>query len=247
MKRNVEPEFEFQKEEFIKLWKKAIGDRSYSLFGKEAGISFGYISKYMNGKCDVSPTIQTLKKISKVAIGVTYAELLEAAGYDADVHDEATVFFQGDQVEGTSIANKLLASLYNVSFKWQFENPVGNQGEPISLRVDEAPFKKWYFIPVSKDVVKKEDISSVLGSKEAEKISQGEKVSFITSNMSVYNEIKMMELNLLSLRISIMYVNTDEIQISKEEYLKTAIELTDEDKLFVITNKETGEKNPLSL
>ena len=87
MRRNVDPDYEFDKDRFAEVLKAAIGDRSYSAFGKEADISFGYISKYINKKCDVSPTVQTLKKMAKVA-KVTYAELLEAAGYDSNKYEE---------------------------------------------------------------------------------------------------------------------------------------------------------------
>ena len=187
MKRNIEPEFEFQKENFIKLWKRAIGDRSYSAFGKEAGISFGYISKYMNGKCDVAPTIPTLKKIAGATKDVTYAELLEAAGYNPEVHDEEMLEPLAD--EGITITNRLLATLANVNFSWKFENPISGANGPIAISLDDAPFKKWYFIPVVKEMVSKEDITSVLGSKEAESILPGAKVSFITTDEKIYEHL----------------------------------------------------------
>lgn len=235
MKRNIEPEFEFQKENFITLWKRAIGDRSYSAFAKEAGISFGYISKYMNGKCDVVPTIPTIKKIANAAKDVTYAELLEAAGYDPEIHDDDVL--EPLAHEGITIANRLLATLANVNFSWRFENPIGGDNGPISIALDNAPFKKWYFIAIMKENISKEDITSVLGSKEAECILSGEKVSFITTDKAIFEKIRNMEFNLLSLRMSIIYVAVDELMLKEEEYIKTSIELNEEDNKFLITSK----------
>ena len=90
MRRNVDPDYKFNKDRFAEVLKVAIGDRSYSAFGKEADISFGYISKYMNKKSDVAPTVQTLKKMARVA-EVTYAEILEAAGYDSSKYVDDVV------------------------------------------------------------------------------------------------------------------------------------------------------------
>lgn len=245
MKRNIEPEYEFQKEKFITLWKRAVGDRSYSAFGKEAGISFGYISKYMNGKCDVAPTIPTIKKIANAAKDVTYAELLEAAGYNPEIHDDDVL--EPLAHEGITITNRLLATLTNVNFSWRFENPIGGSNGPISVALDDAPFKKWYFIPITRENISKEDITSVLGSKEAECILPGEKVSFITTDIKIYEQLVVMEFNLISLRMSVMYVAPGELLISQEKYIKSAIDIADADLNISITNKSAVGDNVLKI
>ena len=245
MKRSIEPEYEFQKEKFITLWKRAVGDRSYSAFGKEAGISFGYISKYMNGKCDVAPTIPTIKKIANAAKDVTYAELLEAAGYDSKIHDDDVL--EPLAHEGITIANRLLASLANVPFSWKFENPIAGSNGPIAISLDNAPFKKWYFIPIVREHVTREDITTALGSKEAETIVSGEKVSFIATRKEIVEELKKMEFNFMSLRMSVIYAPKDEVLVVNEYYLKTAIAITDEDEQIVIANNKANIEKPFSI
>ena len=244
MRRNVDPDYEFDKDRFAEVLKAAIGDRSYSAFGKEADISFGYISKYINKKCDVSPTVQTLKKMAKVA-KVTYAELLEAAGYDSNKYEE-------DDISETmansdwSPMNTLLPTLCRTGFKWQFVSD-GTAGAPLCAKIEGAPFESWYFIPVTKDSVTKEDILGILGSKEAEVISSDSKVTFLTASEGVFNQIKDIELNLISLRISVALVNKIDGLIREECYLQTSVEVTNEDKGYVLT-KTSSEKNvPLSL
>ena len=243
MRRNVDPDYEFDKDRFAEVLKAAIGDRSYSAFGKEADISFGYISKYINKKCDVSPTVQTLKKMAKVA-KVTYAELLEAAGYDSNKYEE-------DDISATMVnsewspMNTLLPTLCRTGFKWQFVSD-GTAGAPLSALIEDAPFERWYFIPVTKETVTKEDILAILGSKEAEVISSDSKVTFLTANENVYNQMKDIELNLISLRISVALVNKNDGLIGEETYLKTSAKLMDADRLFVLTSKG-NDTSPLTL
>lgn len=244
MRRNVDPDYEFDKDRFAEVLKAAIGDRSYSAFGKEADISFGYISKYINKKCDVSPTVQTLKKMAKVA-KVTYAELLEAAGYDSNKYEE-------DDISATMVnsewspMNTLLPTLCRTGFKWQFVSD-GTAGAPLCAKIEGAPFESWYFIPVTKENVTKEDILAILGSKEAEVISSNSKVTFLTANENVYNQMKDIELNLISLRISVALVNKNDGLIGEENYLKTSVELSKEDLRCVLTTTRNDVKSPLSL
>lgn len=244
MRRNVDPDYEFDKDRFAEVLKAAIGDRSYSAFGKEADISFGYISKYINKKCDVSPTVQTLKKMAKVA-KVTYAELLEAAGYDSNKYEE-------DDISATMVnsewspMNTLLPTLCRTGFKWQFVSD-GTAGAPLCAKIEGAPFESWYFIPVTKDSVTKEDILGILGSKEAEVISPDSKVTFLTANEGVYNQMKNIELNLISLRISIALVNKIDGLIGEESSLITSVELSKEDLRYVLTTVQSDVKSPLSL
>ena len=247
MKRNIEPEFEFQKENFIKLWKRAIGDRSYSAFGKEAGISFGYISKYMNGKCDVAPTIPTIKKIANAAKDVTYAELLEAAGYDSEKYCDDTVEEITISCTEWSPMNALLPTLSKANFNWRFVDPVGIDGGPISINVEDSPFDMWYFIPITRETITKEDVSAVLGSDRANKIMPGSKVTFLTASYGVFEEISGIELNLISLRISGAYIDPKDGVVSKENYVKTALEITSLDKKFMLTNYVSDKIGPLSI
>lgn len=244
MRRNVDPDYEFDKDRFAEVLKAAIGDRSYSAFGKEADISFGYISKYINKKSDVSPTVQTLKKMAKVA-KVTYAELLEAAGYDSNKYEE-------DDISATMISaewspmNTLLPTLCRTGFKWQFVSD-GTAGAPLSAKIEGAPFDAWYFIPVTKDNVTKEDILGILGSKEAEVISPESKVTFLTANKEVYNQMKDIELSLISLRVSVSLVNSIDGLICEEQYLKTAVSLLEVDKKYVLTERSSINATMLTL
>ncbi|WP_031556455.1 hypothetical protein [Lachnospira multipara] len=245
MKRSVEPDFKFDKDKFGEALMAAIGTRTVAQFSKDAEISYAYLSKYKNLREDKTPTPQTLKKIALVSQGPSYKELLEAAGYDSDKYED-------DDISATMVnsewspMNTLLPTLCRTSFKWQFVSD-GTAGAPLCAKIEGAPFESWYFIPVTKDNVTKEDILGILGSKEAEVISPDSKVTFLTASEDVFNQIKDIELNLISLRISVALVNKIDGLIGEECYLQTSVEVTKEDKGYVLT-KTSSEKNvPLSL
>ena len=245
MKRSVEPDFKFDKDKFGEALMAAIGTRTVAQFSKDAEISYAYLSKYKNLREDKTPTPQTLKKIALVSQGPSYKELLEAAGYDSDKYED-------DDISATMVnsewspMNTLLPTLCRTSFKWQFVSD-GTAGAPLCAKIEGAPFESWYFIPVTKDNVTKEDILGILGSKEAEVISSDSKVTFLTASEDVFNQIKDIELNLISLRISVALVNKIDGLIGEECYLQTSVEVTKEDKGYVLT-KTSSEKNvPLSL
>lgn len=249
MKRNIDPDFEFDKVHFADVLKTAIGNRSIAEFARIADVSTGYLSRYVNQKVDVAPTLTTMKKLGKASIGVTYLELLQAAGYDSEKYDDETTEQIALSSPEWSPMNALLPTFCRTNFKWQFVNPDmnGSAGGPISAKVEGAPFDMWYFIPVTKETVTKEDISAVLGSEKAEVIRSGSKVTFLVASKAVFEEISMMEFNLISLRISVAYINPNNVIICDEHYLKTAVDLSVSDYRFVLTNIDHNEMKLLSI
>ena len=245
MKRSVEPDFKFDKDKFGEALMAAIGTRTVAQFSKDAEISYAYLSKYKNLREDKTPTPQTLKKIALVSQGPSYKELLEAAGYDSDKYED-------DDISATMVnsewspMNTLLPTLCRTSFKWQFVSD-GTAGAPLCAKIEGTPFESWYFIPVTKDNVTKEDILGILGSKEAEVISPDSKVTFLTASEDVFNQIKDIELNLISLRISVALVNKIDGLIGDETYLKTSVELKAGDEVYQLTDKGNDTITPLSL
>ena len=245
MKRSVEPDFKFDKDKFGEALMAAIGTRTVAQFSKDAEISYAYLSKYKNLREDKTPTPQTLKKIALVSQGPSYKELLEAAGYDSDKYEDDDISAIMVNSEWSPM-NTLLPTLCRTSFKWQFVSD-GTAGAPLCAKIEGAPFESWYFIPVTKDNVTKEDILGILGSKEAEVISSDSKVTFLTASEDVFNQIKDIELNLISLRISVALVNKIDGLIGDEAYLKTSVEITARDEVYRLTDKGNDTITPLSL
>ena len=72
-------------------------------------------------------------------------------------------------------------------------------------------------------------------------------MTFLTANENVYNQMKEIELNLISLRISVAFVNKNDGLIREESYLKTSVVLSDMDMVYILTDKGNDTIIPLSL
>ncbi len=225
MKRSVEPDFDFDKSRFGDLLKDAVGSRTISQFGKDADLSFSYLSKYMNKREDKTPTIQTIRKIASASEGPSFEELLQVAGYDPEKYscDEG--------VDGSvwTLLKSVVPSLYQAPFDWKLYSPRNGADGLFKTSVEDAPFKDWYFIPVLKDSVSKEDVMELLGDTRIEVIGADSKVTFVTSKNRVYEQLTKIELPLISLRLSVALANNTSGTIDYERYMKTAVQLMDDD------------------
>ena len=85
MSKAVNIDHEFNIEKYSKLLSQAQGGRTQTKFAKDCGLSVAYICKHLNKRINKPPIPSTLKKIAAVAAnGITYEDLLDAAGYDGD-------------------------------------------------------------------------------------------------------------------------------------------------------------------
>lgn len=87
MLRKEYAENQFQKEEYGRLLKLALGRRNQKQFCEDAGLSRSYINKYINAMMDKPPTIGTIEKLQMRQRTVSFEELLAAAGYDPEKHE----------------------------------------------------------------------------------------------------------------------------------------------------------------
>jgi len=75
----------FDKQEFARLLELAKGDRSINEYAKECGVSSAHISRLLRCLLDTPPNPETIRKFaSKAKNGVTYADLMRAAGHIVD-------------------------------------------------------------------------------------------------------------------------------------------------------------------
>lgn len=71
----------FNKKEFARLLKKAMGNRNMNQFALHTGVSLTYISELARELRDKPPMPPTIKKFANKAYGVSYEELMKAAGH----------------------------------------------------------------------------------------------------------------------------------------------------------------------
>lgn len=77
----------FDKELFANLLIKAQGKRSLNAYAKEAGVASAHISRFKRAMLDTPPNPLIIKKLADKAEGVSYEELMAAAGHIASLDE----------------------------------------------------------------------------------------------------------------------------------------------------------------
>lgn len=215
MRRKELTDYPFNKESFREVIIKARGDRSQAEFAQDCGLSYAYLNKYANGKLSDAPTIGTIKKISVATKTVSYEELLTAAGYDAEKYKD-------DRPVGASrkdFFHPVFIGMANSAYDWRIESKGYKDNEPFEVIIERNEVNKWFFVPVTKAAITKDEIQNILMNQP--KFTPGSKVSFVTDDAGVFEALKAIELPLLSLYISVVRVIG--VEILDEVSIKTSI------------------------
>ncbi len=216
MRRKELTDYPFNKESFREVIIKARGDRSQAEFAEDCNLSYAYLNKYANGKLEDAPTLGTIKKIAVATKTVTYEELLSAAGYDPEK-------YKSDRPVGTirkDLFHPVVLGIANADFDWKIESKGYKDKEPFEIIIEREDVKRWFFVPVTKEDVTKDDVLAAILSQP--KFVPGSKVSFVTDNDAIYESLSHIELPILSLYISIVKVIGTEI--IEEAKIKTSID-----------------------
>lgn len=225
MRRKELTDYPFDKEKFREVIIKARGDRSQADFAEDCDLSYAYLNKYANGKLSDAPTIGTLKKIAVATKTVSYEELLTAAGYDADKYKD-------DRPVGASrkdFFHPVFLGMANSSYDWRIESGGYKDNEPFEILIERSDIKKWFFVPVTKADITKDEIQNILMNQP--KFTPGSKVSFVTDDADIFETLKTIEFPLLSLYISVVRVIGAEVidEVSIKTSISTDMTIANED------------------
>ena len=98
----------------------------------------------------------------------------------------------------------------NGAYDWSFTSRGYQDGEPVQIEIENTPVRKWYFIPVTKKNITREDIMAVLMNEQ--NFTSTSKVSFVTKDEKIYDLIKSMQFPLLTLYVSAIRVNGKSVE-----------------------------------
>ena len=227
MRRKELTDYPFNKESFREVIIKARGERSQAEFAEDCDLSYAYLNKYANGKLLDAPTIQTIKKIAVATKTVSYEELLTAAGYDAEKYKD-------DRPVGAArkdFFHPVFLGMANSSFDWRIESKGYKDNEPFEIIIERSEVNKWFFVPVTKADITKDEIQNILMNQP--KFTPGSKVSFVTDDAGIFEALKAIELPLLSLYISVVRVIGAEIldEVSIKTSISTDMTIKNEDNI----------------
>ena len=112
-----------------------------------------------------------------------------------------------------SLIMLVLLNIMNSAYEWSFTYEGYQDREPVRIEIENAPVKEWYFIPVIKKNITREDIMAALMNEQ--NFTSTSKVSFVTKDEKIYDLIKSMQFPLLSLYVSAIWVNGKNIDESE--------------------------------
>lgn len=231
MRRKELTDYPFNKESFKEVIIKARGERSQAEFAEDCDLSYAYLNKYANGKLLDAPTIGTLKKIAVATKTVSYEELLTAAGYDAEKYKD-------DRPVGAArkdFFHPVFLGMANSTYDWRIESKGYKDNEPFEIIIERSEVNKWFFVPVTKADITKDEIQNILMSQP--KFTPGSKVSFVTDDAGIFEVLRTIEFSLLSLYISVVRVIGSEIldEVNIKTSIGTDMTIVNEDNIRPFT------------
>ena len=236
---------EFNIEKYTALLIKAQGGRSQTAFANDCGLSVAYICKYINKKFNKPPIPSTLKKIAACAAGgVTYSELLEAAGYDSTKFNaeevpatSSTVMLEFEKLAMATITS----SLSHSQFEWSSLIPKQGLNFDFGISIVEGKISNWYFefIHESSFSIQTNTLPDRLKKYYARLVMSHHKsftkFSFVTDSTKTFEKLKQYNPYMLALFVSIILIDTSTMSVIQEIYLTSFLNLQpDLENLYIL-------------
>lgn len=254
MSKAVSADREFNIEKYATLLEKAKGGRTQTEFAKDCGLSTAYICKHLNRRIDKAPIPSTLKKIAAAAAnGISYEDLLDAAGYDVSKYS-----IKGDSVSDPDRNSRnwglefeklamatITSALSKSNMKWTLNGASDSNNisrYDLDVEIIDKKITHWYFNFTTVNGEEwRIDKNSLLnrmyqyyGKLVLMPAGINIKYSFVTDSQTVYDMLKANTPTAIAMYISLILIDTSTLSVIKEEYVKTAFSDNNQD-LFILT------------
>ena len=241
MSKAVSADHEFNIERYAELLAKAQGGRTQTEFAKDCGLSTAYICKHLNRRIAKAPIPSTLKKIAAVAAnGVSYEDLLDAAGYDVSKysnmrnshsnHDMKNRNIRGMEFEKLATAT-ITSALSKSNLKWSVRGTSNTTARhDLDVEITDGKITHWYFFFVTITIENQTIAINMIrdrvfhhyGLLALMPVKIDIKCSFVTDSQKVYDMFQKNAPSSLAMYISLILIDTSTLSVVKEEYVKTA-------------------------
>lgn len=253
MSKSVKTDHEFVIDRYAELLAKAQGGRTQSDFARDCGLSVAYICKHLNKRIDKAPIPSTLKKIAAVAAnGVTYEELLDAAGYDAAKYTQSGISdipLHKRGLEFEKLATGTITdALRNSNLKWHVigRNANSMSSYDLDIEIDNNRVTHWYFnfLTSAPDTMSNminnqlHRLYTYYGRMVLMPAGKTTKYSFVTDSVSLYNTIINNPPIALAMYISVVLIDIPSLSVIKEEYVRTAFSDNNNDIPLISPNNQ---------
>jgi hypothetical protein len=204
---------------FSILLEKAKGDRSINQYANTIGVSAAHISRLLRKLIKAPPAPETINKFSSGAYnGVTYSELMLAAGHINDDTEETST--ENKRIQNIENKRKffqvIMSDLYTRDFDWSLNKTTEGTFD-IMLEIINWEYSKWYI--QIKSFVNSRTIYNVYGQIACTKIPQDTKISMAVGSKSEFDFFVNTPPKSLCANLYIMLVDLNSGRIIKEEKL----------------------------
>lgn len=214
----------FDKFKFSILIKRAVGSAKQKDFAEKIQLSPEHLSRIINAKFNTPPAIETIKKIATNAMnGVTYFELLEAAGYATKDNIPDNFTLPRLPAVEKFISGTILTALQNINIPWTLKTDNKEGIYNLSISFTQGLLRHWYFLFLNStnEEIRKNQFSAHYLKLIFEYLEPTDKISFVTSIDDEYLLYIERTPNNLNLNLSIILINESSLSVKTEQWLHT--------------------------
>ena len=204
---------------FAILLGKAKGDRSINHYAIAVGVSAAHISRLLRQLVKSPPSPDTISKFAGGAEnGVTYTELMIAAGHIDDKSEEVSTDNKRVQI----VENKkkffqiIISDLYTRDFEWNLNKTIDGPAD-LMLELSNWEYSKWYI--QIKPFVTSRTIYNVYGQIASIEMASDIKVSIAVGSKNEYELFISNPPKSLRANLYVMLIDIASGKITKEEKL----------------------------
>lgn len=224
----------YNKEEFAALVLRAVGNTKKKEFASLIDVTPEYFSRIVNSKLANPPSVQKIQLIANHASnGVTYAQLLTAAGYASSMDDTVTLDAPDTLTETVKkfMQGTILTALSSLGVPFTMEQEKKDTNYHVSVSLSSGSVTKWHFIflyNASMELMSSQ-LSSLYSRLIFENITETEKISFVTSSKEEFDLYTKKKPSNLNLNLSVILIDEKSLTIQKESWLHSTSSISTED------------------
>ncbi len=204
---------------FAMLLAKAKGNRSINQYANTIDVSAAHISRLLRKLVKSPPAPDTINKLAGGAYnGVTYSELMLAAGHIYDKTEEISIENKRIQTKENEkkIFQVILSDLYTRDFEWSL-NKTSNGPADLMLEITNGEYSKWHI--QIKPFVTSRTIYNVYGQIASIELTSDIKVSIAVGSKNEFDLFVSTPPRSLRANFYVMLVDLNSGRIIKEEKL----------------------------
>ncbi|MGH4138232.1 hypothetical protein [Clostridium sp.] len=204
---------------FALLLEKAKGDRSITQYANKIDVSAAHISRLLRKLVKSPPAPDTINKFASDAYnGVTYSELMLAAGHINDESEQITT--NDERIQTTENKKKIfqaiISDLYTRDIEFSLNKTI-NAPADLMLEISNWEYSKWDIKIVS--YVNPTTIYNIYGKIACMEVASDVKVSIAVGNINEFDLFVNNTPKSLRINLYVMLLDLNHEKIIKEEKL----------------------------